>query len=157
MVLSKPSSFAPFKVPAIIESIGFIPPHSTISVNSCPFVPCGITPASVPRAMVTRLATASLMALRIAAAAARAFSARKPFSTPLFAKRSTVSPAISVGTRNVPRSRIIFAPSSSKKEPCSIDETPARTAILIPSVPCAWAATLRSNLVASSTNAFISS
>src|SRR5437870_6886086 len=47
--------------------------------------------------------------------------------------------------------------SSSRIEPCSIDVTPARTAALIPAVPCAWAATRRCSSVAASTTARISS
>src|SRR5258707_920521 len=49
------------------------------------------------------------------------------------------------------------APSSSRNDPCSIEATPARTASLIPSVPCACAATFLSSLFASSTSAFNSS
>ena len=48
-------------------------------------------------------------------------------------------------------------PSSSIRLPCSIDATPAATARLIASVPCACAATLRPHIAASSQIAFISS
>ena len=47
--------------------------------------------------------------------------------------------------------------SSSKNEPCSTESTPALMAVLIPSVPCACAATVRPRKCASSINAFISS
>src|SRR5712692_8063225 len=46
--LSQPSSFAPFNVPAMIDSIGLRPPQSHIRKNSRALVPCTITPASVP-------------------------------------------------------------------------------------------------------------
>src|ERR671920_854764 len=49
------------------------------------------------------------------------------------------------------------APSSSRKVPCSMLATPARVASLIPSAPCACAATRRSSFFASSTSAVISS
>ena len=60
---------------ALGTDAGVIPPHSTISVNSWAFVPCGMTPASVPSAIITWFAIASLIAFRIAPAAANAFSA----------------------------------------------------------------------------------
>jgi hypothetical protein len=42
------------------------------------------------------------------------------------------SPAISVGTRYVPRSFIIFTDSSSRNDPCSIESIPARIATFAP-------------------------
>ena len=55
----------------------------------------------------------------------------------LAAISSVVSPAVSVGTSQVPRSSISSIPSSSRNVPCSIERTPARTARLMPSAP--WA------------------
>ena len=40
---------------------------------------------------------------------------------------------------------------SSRYVPCSMEETPARSAELMPSVPWAWAATLRPIMRAAST------
>ena len=60
-------------------------------------------------------------------------------------------------TRYVPRSAISSIASSSISEPCSIERTPARTARLMPSAPCAWAATCVPAPSASSTAARSSS
>src|SRR5207245_2696444 len=48
-------------------------------------------------------------------------------------------------------------PSSSMRLPCSTDATPARTARLIASAPCAWAATFFPHIAASCTTALSSS
>ena len=64
---------------------------------------------------------------------------------------------MSVETRNVPFSAMSRAPSSSSNEPCSMESTPALTAALIPSVPWACAATLRSSIWAVSTAVLSSS
>src|ERR671923_263432 len=53
------------------------------------------------------------------------------------ASASVVSPDVRVGTSQVPRSTISSAASGSRNVPCSIERTPARTARLIPSGPCA--------------------
>ena len=60
-------------------------------------------------------------------------------------------------TRYVPASAIISIDSSSISDPCSIDRTPARTARLIPSAPCACAATYVPDSAVSSTAARSSS
>src|SRR5881409_3438678 len=116
-----------------------------------------MTPASVPSAIFTPPSSAILNELCIRGAIASALAAIGGGRRPAVASDSTVNPASSVGTSQVPCCFISVTASASRIDPCSIDVTPARTAALIPAVPCACAATRRSSCVAVSTIARISS
>mmetsp|Transcript_60804 Transcript_60804/g.181161 ORF Transcript_60804/g.181161 Transcript_60804/m.181161 type:complete len:212 (-) Transcript_60804:535-1170(-) len=69
----------------------------------------------------------------------------------------TLSTTSIVGTSMAPFSFMRSAASSSRKEPCSIVPTPARSAAMMPGFPWQWAATKRSLRWASSTMVRISS
>src|SRR6266516_3281295 len=116
-----------------------------------------MTPASVPSAIFTPPSSAILNELCIRGAIASALAAIGGGKPPAVASDSTVNPANNVGTSHVPFCFIRATASASRIDPCSIDVTPARTAALIPAVPCACAATRRSSCVAVSTIARISS
>lgn len=87
-----------------------------------------------------------------ASAAIRAFSTTPGGNrTPEAAAWITCRGACRVGTRNARLSRKSCAVGSSRKIPCSIERTPARSARAIPVVPCACARTYLPCSSASST------
>ena len=110
-------------VPAVRAAIGVIPAR-TISTNSPPLVPCAKTPASLPRAIVTPLRTASAKLSRIFGAIARAFAADSAEMVPASAIASTARAADSVGTSTVP-ARFIMARVGASR---TISSSPGSTA-----------------------------
>src|SRR5207248_2130643 len=85
---STPRSLADSCVPASRAAAGLIP-RSTMSPNSVAFIPCGYTPASVPKAIGTPTRKAFLNIAPCAAAAARALAAIREGKAPASASLPT--------------------------------------------------------------------
>ena len=114
-------------------------------------MPCGATGQSVPMATLTPASAARRKASSSGRPSVRSFSRTGSGTFGSLASSSVVSPAVSVGTSHVPCSSISSTPSSSRNVPWSIERTPALTARLIPSAPCACDITGRPRSAAVST------
>src|SRR5579875_1507256 len=136
------SSAAACVVAAWIAYIGGMP-ACTMYTNSCAFSPCGYTPASVPNAILTPALYALPAVARIFGPTSSALRATCGGYQPSFAFSITNSPAMIVGTYQVPCAFISLMSWSSMNVPCSIESTPPSTARRIASAPCACAATVK--------------